>query len=307
MPGDPRPWNPLLWEAHVQKVLKKRYAQPAGSYQHIEATVHGDCGLEGYAVDGTAYQCYAAQNWASSEQLYEKQRNKITRDIGTFLAKETEIIKILGSVKVAFWNFVVPYWNNKELLKHARIKGEYVRKQKSKHVASAFRISILTEDDFAVEAQLLANLNLYHFDVPAPRVSHMELAKWMKGQTNLQLVSNLKRKATLIGESKSSEAQQKFEIRMIENYIASNIVLGQLEQELPETYGRILESKVAREANLEAESFSTIKVPAEFFENTLQEYRTELNQIPGLSRRVVDSLARGAVSDWLLQCPLDFE
>jgi hypothetical protein len=63
MPGDVSPWDPNEWEQHIQKVLKLRYAQPVGSYQHIADETKGDCGLEGYAVDGTAYQCYACQNW----------------------------------------------------------------------------------------------------------------------------------------------------------------------------------------------------------------------------------------------------
>ena len=55
MPGDATPWDPNDWEQHIQKVLKLRYAQPVGSYQHIADEIKGDCGIEGYAVDGTAY------------------------------------------------------------------------------------------------------------------------------------------------------------------------------------------------------------------------------------------------------------
>jgi hypothetical protein len=66
MPGDMNPWDPNDWEKHIQKVLKVRYGQPVGSYQHIPADIKGDCGLEGFAHDGTAYQCYACQNWNDS-------------------------------------------------------------------------------------------------------------------------------------------------------------------------------------------------------------------------------------------------
>ena len=306
MPGHPRPWNPNDWENHIQRLLKMRYATPPGSYQHIPATTHGDCGLEGYAVDGTCYQCYAAQEWANSKQLYEKQRNKITKDIATFISNEDELLKILGMIRISLWNLVVPYWTNKDLLEHAKTKEDTVRDRNLKHVDSTFRIAILTEEDFAVEAQLLANANLYQFDIAAPSISPAELASWMADKDRLELVGNLRRKAAHIGSRKSELITEKFQARMVANYISGNNVLGRLEQELPETYLKVMEYKIQREGNLEAETFYTTKVPAEFLEYTLQQYQSELTAIPGISPRVAKTLAYEAVSDWLLRCPMDF-
>jgi hypothetical protein len=307
MPGDARPWGTTEWENHVQLLLKKRYAHPPGSYQQISATVHGDCGLEGFAIDSTAYQCYAAQECMGSQQLYAKQRNKITRDIGTLVKKEHELTQILGGVKIGIWNFVVPYWTDKDLLKHASTKSGEVRGLKLKHVEDDFRISVLTADDFAVEAQLLARIDLYKFDPEVPTVSSESLTSWMAGTANLDLVKNLARKAELIGANKSERSRIKFQARMAANYIGGSIVLGRLEQELPEIYGKVIDFKVQREADLEAESFSTSKVPSEFFESTLQRYRSELADIPGISLRTAATLANEAVADWLFRCPMDFD
>jgi hypothetical protein len=307
MPGDARPWGTTAWENHVQLLIKKRYAHPPGSYQQISATVHGDCGLEGFAVDRTAYQCYSAQECMNSQQLYTKQRNKITRDIGTFIKKETELAEILGDIKIGIWNFVVPYWTDKDLLKHATAKTSEVRTLKLKHADNDFRISVLTADDFAVEAQLLARIDLYKFDPQTPSVSTESLSTWMAGTANLDLVKNLARKAALIGSGKSEQSRSRFQGRMAANYIGGNIVLGQLEQELPETYGKVIDFKVQREADLEAESFSTNKVPSEFFESTLRQYRSELVNIPGISPRIAATLANEAVADWLFRCPMDFD
>lgn len=306
MPGNPRPWNPTVWEEQIQRLLKKRYASPTGSYQHIPAATQGDYGLEGYAVDGTGYQCYAAQDWSNTKQLYEKQRNKITRDIGTFITNETDLLKILGTIRISIWNFVVPYWADKQLLVHAKDQEVRVKNRNLKHVGNDFRIAILTEEDFEVEVQLLASLSLYEFDAAAPLISPSDLDSWMKDKTNLEVVANLSRKAVLISSGKSNEAREKFQARMVANYISGNTMLARLQQDLPETYARIIEYKVAREAHLEAETYVTTKVPAEFLEHTLQQYREELSEVPGISRRVAETLAHEAVSDWLLRCPMDF-
>lgn len=65
-----------LWLQHVQGLLKKRYTHP-GTYQKVPDTAKGDCGIEGFATDGTAYQCYAAQHWTGANDLCKKQKSKI--------------------------------------------------------------------------------------------------------------------------------------------------------------------------------------------------------------------------------------
>jgi hypothetical protein len=306
MPGSVVPWNSKEWEKHVQLLLKRRYAHPPGSYQHVPDTVRGDHGVEGFALDGTAYQCYAAQDWVTAEELLTKQRNKITKDIGKFIRNETGLALLFGALRICIWNLVVPYWNNKELIEHANDKAAVVEKLKLQHVATTFHISILTEEDFAAENQLLANLNLHKFNAVAPSIAPAKLAEWMDRKKNLQLVSNLRRKAEILGQGKSNDSKEKFEARIVANYIGGNIVLGRLERELPETYGSIEEYKTTREANLETESFVTNRVPAEFFERTLEQYREEISRVPGIGPSAADTIAREAVADWLLRCPMDF-
>ena len=104
MAGDARPWNPKEWEKHVQLLLKKRYAHPPGTYQEVPDTVKGDCGVEGFAQDGTAYQCYSAQQWINPEDLLKKQKNKISADIAKFIKNADELCKLFGEVKIAQWN-----------------------------------------------------------------------------------------------------------------------------------------------------------------------------------------------------------
>ncbi len=126
MPGDASPWDPNAWEKHIQRVLKLRYSQRVGTYQHIPAEIGGDYGLEGFAADGTAYQCYACQTWTDSAFLLKKQKTKMTADIGKLIKNEANLLKILGDIRIGIWNFVLPFWNDKELLMHANKKTEEV-------------------------------------------------------------------------------------------------------------------------------------------------------------------------------------
>src|ERR1019366_10394924 len=92
------------------------------------------------------------------------------RDLHSFPTRrssdlEAELLKILGSIRIGIWNFVIPFWNNKDLLVHARKKEEEVRKFNPQHVTKDFRIAVITGEDFAMEIKALANLDLYQFDV----------------------------------------------------------------------------------------------------------------------------------------------
>ncbi|SRR6266566_4329233 len=306
MPGNPRSWNPKEWEKHIQLLLKRRYAHLPGSYQEVPDAVKGDCGIEGFAKDGTAYQCYAAQSWPNPEDLLKRQKNKINADIAKFVKHEDELCELFGIVKIGQWNLVVPYWSNKDLKKHGNGKASEVRDEGLRHVDKDFNISILTAEDFTVEERLLARLDLYQFDVAAPPVSPAELAAWMQGKDHLSFVGNLTRKAKLINAQKTDQQREKFQARIVAQYIGGNVILGRLEQEQPEIYEKVIRYKTARETGLETDSFLNTSVPAEFVQVTQQDYRRELQAVPGISPRVADTLAREAVADWLLNCLMDF-
>jgi hypothetical protein len=307
MPGDAKPWNSNAWEEHIQRVLKVRYAQPVGSYQHIPAEIRGDCGLEGFAVDGTAYQCYAAQNWTDFGILLKHQKNKMTTDIGKLVKKEAELLTILGDIRIGIWNFVLPFWNDKELLKHARKKEAEVRQFSLQHTTNDFRIAVITGEEFLIETQALAKKDLYQFDVKKIPEGLVTVAKWMDDHKGLELVKNLTRKATVIANGKSDKMRENFLNQQVANYIGGSVVLSQLEQELPEVYEEVIGRKLDSEGELVSASVTNTSVPGVFFDSTLAEYKKQLAQVPGITRRAADVLAREAVSDWLLRCPLEFE
>lgn len=306
MPGDTRSWGTTEWEKHIQLLLQRKYSTP-GTYQQIPAETQGDHGLEGYALDGTAYQCYSAQDWTDSKSLYEKQRNKMTEDIGKFIANESELVKILGSIKIRIWNFVVPYYSNKELLKHAKVKDSLVRKANLSHATEDFTVSVITEGYFSVECQELANAGLSSFDVRLQKVPQEALDNWLQNATNVSLVSNLNHKAVQITGSDSGPKLTRFRLGIVRNYMNGDIVLKKLEHDLPETFKTVQAYKEQKEADLDTETTTLKLVPSDIFNATLASYHAQLSKTPGLSENAIRTIANEAVADWLLRCPLEFE
>jgi len=216
-------------------------------------------------------------------------------------------LKILGKIRIGIWNFVLPFWNNKELLIHANKKAEEVRRRDPRHVTKDFRIAVITAEEFALEVKALANKDLYQFDVKEIPDTVSNVAKWFDENRGLVMAENLTRKSTVIAQGKSERMRLNFLNQMVKDYIGGQVVLGRLELELPEVYENVILRKTFRENELETECVTNTSVPGEFFNATLNAYKSTLRGISGISPHAADVLAREAVSDWLLRCPLEFD
>ena len=128
MPGQEWGDSPEEWQERIILLLKRRYG--ATGFQEIPDRDRGDYGLEGFARDGSAYQCYAAEEPLSTKDLYNKQRIKINKDLNTFKDKQTDLLKIFGPTKISCWILLVPRWESKDLLKYAEKKSYRDTKRK---------------------------------------------------------------------------------------------------------------------------------------------------------------------------------
>jgi hypothetical protein len=182
-----------------------------------------------------------------------------------------------------------------------------IRNKGLKHTKQDFRIAVITGDEFLIEKQMLAKQDLYKFDVASLPDTVLTAAKWMDQNKGLALVTNLTRKATVIAKGKSATMSENFLNQMVKDYTLGTGVLNRLEQEMPEVYEAIIKRKTDREGELEAASVTNTLVPGKFFDETLAQYKAELRFVSGIGPRAADILAREAVSDWLLRCPLEFE
>ena len=200
----------------------------------------------------------------------------MTADIGKLIKKEVELLKVLGDIRIGIWSFALPFWNNKDLLVHARKKEAEVWKRNLQHVMKDFRISVITGEDFAMEIKALANQDLYQFDVKTIPNSMAGAAKWLDDNKGLDMAENLTWKSTVIAEGKSDKMRQKFLNQMVKDYIDGQVVLGRLELELPEVYENVIRRKTFRENELEAECLTNTSVPGEFFNATLSAYKSQL-------------------------------
>ncbi len=116
------------WQNWANRILSVHYGPT--EYQQIPDNDRGDAGLEGFTrTDGHAYQAYGCEEPISASDRYEKQRNKMTRDIAKFIDNQVTLKRIFGNVKINRWVLFVPYCGTNEIVAQTRVLDWYLRGQ----------------------------------------------------------------------------------------------------------------------------------------------------------------------------------
>src|SRR5260370_20294099 len=119
-------WHPDEWQEHCNALLRLHYGW---EYQTVPDKDRGDLGMEGFSRDGCAYQCYAAEPGLTTTQLYQRQRDKMTVDLGKLMVNDVAICDLLGDIRIRRWVFLVPVFDSRELVRHAASKANELRTQ----------------------------------------------------------------------------------------------------------------------------------------------------------------------------------
>lgn len=291
------------WEKYCQKLLKIKYN--SDGYQEIPAKYKGDLGIEGYTFSGIAVQCYCPDGHPTSKELYEKQRNKITRDIGKLLKNGKELKKILGETIISEWHFLTPLYDNKDLLAHCTKQTQRVKKEKKSYISDNFKILVHTEDDFIEEISVLVNSGIRQIQPHIPDVTPECIADW--GASNNKHIQTIEHKySKIISDPDKLKSQIEHTVK---NYIIGQNILEKLRNDIPSLYEKIIKLKTAMEDQITQLSvIHAEKTSGEHIQQIIDEYKSslykELNN--SLESSSVIRLSNEAFADWLIGCSLDF-
>lgn len=297
-------WTGEEWQQRIQLLLKRHY--PMGQYQEVPDTDKGDLGLEGFSRDGCVYQCYAAQEPKTTNQLYSDQRDKITTDIGKFINNRNKLQNLFSTFKISRWIFMVPRFESAQLILHASKKAEEVIAAKLPYVDENFAIVVENDNYFAVEIETLARSRILQINLPSTTLCPTDVSRWAGQTENTSLVDHLERKTEKLPQLGTAQRRSDFKEETIKLFLQGQIALSALYSRYPDIYEDIQNCKAARENLLTISTLVSTGNPSEQLVDAISRYKTDLAQIPGISNQIIDILAFEAISDWLMRCPLDF-
>lgn len=295
-------WYGREWQDYCILLLQKRYAMlNAHSLQLVPDRHQGDLGIEAFAHDGIAYQCYAAEEPLSVNERYEKQRDKLTTDLGKLRSNQQLFEAMLRAVSIHRYVFIVHQHDSRKLISHAASKAVEVRGWNLPYISNAFSIVVETAEDYAVERAAI-------HAVPAPLVQPIRLDSGVKEDWSAQNQDFRSTALEKLSKITSSEATRERVLDSLTNqYLQGENALDRLRAVAPEVHRGILAAKAQREDLLVLEYPTGHEATQARLAEIAKDFTVLLRvDYPVLTEQVASTLAWSAVADWLMRCPLDF-
>lgn len=296
--GAVRVWDGKEWERHCMAILRLHHG--AQDFHIVPDRHGGDLGLEAFTQDGCAYQCYAALEPLSTADLYENQRDKLTKDLGKFRNNISEISRLVGSIKVRRYMFMVHRHDSYKIVQHAQSKAEEVKSWNLPFIAHDFNVVVITDDAFPKERSSLLG-------IPPPLIS-MEFPEVPTGDwaiENTALVATATRKLSFLS---SGEMVRRWMETLMKQYLQAENVLETMRLKYPDQWQATERCRFQKEDLLVLEYGAFFDNPSTGQVTKIVEDLTQDLQrsVPALGIEMAKKFAWASVADWLMRCPLDF-
>lgn len=288
------------WEALCQKCFKIKY--DSDGYQEILASP-GDFGLEGFTRTGIAFQCYCPDEDYTMDELYEKQRDKITKDLKKLKTYETQINERLGGVQIKKWYFVSPKFKKNELLRHCTNKINEVKKWGLSIIDTEFDILIRDIEFYLTEiTQVQRNAG-----IPITYDTSPVIHEFVKENSYDQYILNLSRKNRKRLNIDEGEKLDKLTEITYTILVKGEDRIRNIMRRSPEIFTSLVKILNQFEDTIQLNSASWAGSPEELINHIKFELddviKSDLSQLSTADRKyIVDS----SISKWLALCPLDF-
>jgi hypothetical protein len=295
------------WEALCQQVFKRKYE--AEDYQPFPASP-GDFGLEGVTLKtGWGFQCYCPNKHYERGELYDKQRDKITEDLGKLKAYQADIQRLIGTTKLKRWVFVTPEFDRHALVAHARTKEVQVCGWALPFIADDFTVLLYDGDNFIVEINEIRSAvgEALVFDEVAPALAVL------KGDPE-EYEGNVRRKwekrlAPKQNSPNFADRVQRLHQRTLEEFLGADGFFRRIEATAPVVYLRLV--------RLINEFENYVVVTSQTWEDSPEALTTQVRDSlerrivadlsPELNSTVASTVARFMVARWLAICELDYD
>lgn len=294
------------WENTCQICFKQKYGD---EYREMKASP-GDFGIEGFTSSGKVFQCYSPDENYDPKELFEKQRDKITKDLKKLIDYETELKKYLGDIKIKQWIFVTPKIGTHELVRHCTAKTAEYR------VSST--LCTILDTSIEVTAQdiqfLLPHLKIALSDV-SPKIDFTgsttdeDKINYQNTQGDLVLNSINKHTQRFDGVATTNVAKKvdEFTDRTIRHFLDGKQILDNWVEVFPNDYERFLRlvSQI-EEGVTDICAFPTNDNNGRYRE-IQQMVETKIrDNFSGISEPMIVDLSNHVIADWILRCPINF-
>lgn len=294
-------WNPDDWEFFAQTLLHGRHGPL--HVQKIPAAHKGDYGIDYYCTsEAVAYQCYAVEEPIDIAVRAERQKKKITTDLGKLIKNHVEIGKLFHGVPIKHWVLMAPLHDSKDVNLHCAKKTSDLRNTCIPVFDTTIEVIIQDPSSFPDDAVAMGMSSLSKVTLSIPTPSQSELVTWAAGSSDLlaNATSKLQKRATPHQlENVVSEA--------IRSFLQGNALLDALRSGSPDLHEKVMSAVKSRARRLEFAGPQSGGSAREILHAELDALIAAVQAVaPSLSPENAEQIAYGSICEWIMRCPLDF-
>lgn len=294
-------WNPDDWESFALSLLQSRHG--ALNVHKIPAAHKGDLGIDFYCTaECVAYQCYVAQEPIDIATRADRQKKKITTDVKKLIDRPKDVSSLFLGKPVKHWLLLTPIHDSKDVNIHCANKTVEVRNKQYPHLCQSFEVGVHDQKSFP-EAAVLASFNtLSTLSLSVTSPTDEEMAAWKAGSPDLldNATKKLaKRTAPFDLEAAVTDA--------VQHFLKGNAMLDSLRSSAPDLFERISGAVSARSRRLSFTGPQGGPAAGAILNTELSALVAAIKSAaPNLSEDNAEEIALGALSEWIMRCPLDF-
>lgn len=296
------PMDGNAWEEICQLVFKKIYRQ--AGYQEMPASP-GDYGIEGFVKDyGIAIQCYCPEKTYTQEELYDKQRDKITRDLAKLNTYKDELKKRLGDCKIKKWIFLCPEINRNELLSHTVKKQTEMRLLNLDILDDTFEVEVQDIDFYIHEIQeiLMLKGSKVIFDITPQQLKYFTSA-------TEEIELNIKRKnekRCITNGQLNIDKHKRLNVLTEKKFLDGDLLLRRIEKNSALIYFELARVINQYESEIEELCLTWDDLPEKLIEKIKEILALRIKEsIPMLGDAERHSLVDSLAAKWIALCPLE--
>ncbi|RXH52445.1 hypothetical protein D6T70_06300 [Kurthia gibsonii] len=304
------------WEKLIISCYKQRYSQE--HFEEVPAHYKGDNGIEGFTHSGIVIQCYCPDDFnLSIDDLYSKQRAKLTKDIGKFIDKENvPRLKKLGIPTIKEWHFVIPEYKDKRILEHRTSKLAEVLDAKKKdavtydYIDTDFKILIKVAEDYRIELSTILRTNLTNIKLNTTLLES-STPNWSEIVDNEKIKNVTSKILAITPELKEDEEDLNSLLNMyMEFYVEGLEKLERLGESFPEVRKELLELINSYKKNVTMRTLKNRdKTLNDTVFNSIQEDFTNKfeKSFNYFSEATTMELTNSIIAGWLADCSMKFK
>jgi hypothetical protein len=299
-------WKEKEWETHINAIVTVHHQINGQTYHLIADKVQGDGGLEGFSSDGHAYQCYCDQDSVSTADRAKKQKAKITADLAKLETYKDFWEQTLQGVKLKLWVLVVPSYEDKDVLTHARKVAAALKKKKLRFLHSSFQACVCTDKEgFPIAYRRAVESGATLLCVSPGVVDGAAVSALVTHKP--EFVENMDRKLKQALPPNATVSSEHYRNDLLTYYLKGSNILQGIERDVPAVHERLLTFIAEQTESIRLESQIDPTAAGPRLMETRRELKSSLAKLAlSIDAIAINTLAWSTVVGWLGDCPLEF-